>query len=85
MDKRECKVRRYNNAIIHRLKRLEKLGLLIITKNPETKRLEYNLINDYIRLNEKSNLFPDGCKNCILIKVKNSWTAYQLPNNENNL
>lgn len=75
---REMNIRRYNTAIKQRLKRMEKLGLLIITKNPENKRLEYNLISDYVRLTEKRNLFPDGCKDCILIKVQNTWTAYQL-------
>ncbi|MHA1329736.1 MAG: hypothetical protein ACTSR2_01540 [Candidatus Hodarchaeales archaeon] len=64
-----------HNMIKYRLRRMQKLGLIFISKNSNGKN-EYVLIKDNVIFSKHK--FPDGYKDAILIKENGKWMVFQL-------
>lgn len=62
-----------DKIVKRRIKRMEKLGLFIITKNSPTK---YMMILENVKF--KKFKFPDRVSEAVLLKIKNKWEIFEI-------
>jgi len=64
-----------HHLVKNRLKKMEKWGIIIISKNSDGKN-EYNLIQENVKICKHK--FPDGYYNSILLKINGEWCGFQI-------
>jgi len=64
-----------NNMVKNRLKKMAEWGLLIISKDKQGYKNEYQLIKEHFKIGKHK--FPDGYFDSIQIKINDSWVVFQ--------
>jgi len=66
------------HTIKNRLTKMQRWGLIIITKEKEGNRIKnvYNLISENIQIGRHK--FPDGYKDSFCLKINSKWTAFEV-------